>query len=177
MEVYKLAQIVINVSEQQLTKDVGLEQAAFVLSIISLVLSVLVGIGIAIYEVKSSKKLNDISLETSYFNKLYKDYLLIDLPKHRKLITFNYEGKLIGTEDLIAGLKKIREDSLYYFYTDQKFYNQLKKCVQDLEDYILITEDRFVDNMDQVDVHNEITDKIKDIYKVMCSKCFNGKAR
>ncbi len=176
MDVYEATQTITQAVEQSSTQCNNLELAAFILSIISLVLTILVGFVIAVYEVKSSKKLYDISLESSYFNDLYKDYLLIDLPKHRKVITFSYQGKLIGTEDLLNGLKDIRENSLYYYYTDKHFYDKLKACVQDLEDYITITEDKVISGVDQFEVHNDITNKIKELYGVMTAKCFNGKA-
>lgn len=144
--------------------------ASLIVSIVALLVSVIV----VVYDKKVDKKLNDISLESTYFNDLYKDFLLKDLPQNRLKITINFEGKLVGGNDLVNTLNEIRKSSTYFLYTDKEFYDELKKCTQDLEDYILSAEDKSLVGEDQTEVFNDISSKISKIYKVMTEKCFKG---
>ncbi len=147
-----------------------MEVASLIISIVALLSSVIV----AIYDKRVDKKLNDITMESLYFNELYKDLLLNKIPENRLKITINYEGKLIGGDDLVKTLKEIRRNSTYFLYTDKRFYERLKNSAQELEDYILSTEDKVLEGEEQTEVLNCITNKISNIYKVMTEKCFKG---
>ncbi|MBQ6718553.1 MAG: hypothetical protein IJN22_06615 [Clostridia bacterium] len=143
---------------------------SLVLSVVSLIVSIIVGV----YDKKVDKKLNNISIASTYFNDLYKDLLLNKIPQNRKKITITANGKLVGSDDLIQTLKDIRSNSLYFFYTDVTFYNNLKTKLQDLENYILASEDEELFGEEQTTVLNQISDKIADVYKVMTEKCLKG---
>lgn len=143
-----------------------MEIAALILSIISIISSLV----IAIYEIVENRKINKISLESEYFDSLFKDFLLKKIPSTRIKIQFNSEGKLIDTEEFVSVLNEIRKDSLYFIYTDKDFYNELKYSLQDLENYILNEENNELIGEDQTTFFNNVQEKITTIYDIMISK-------
>lgn len=149
-----------------------MEIAALIISIVSLIATIAVGI----YDKKIDKKISNISISSDYFNDLYRDILLKTIPQDRKKITIDRNGKLVGSDDLIDTLKSIRADSAYFLYTDKVFYKELISCVQELEDYIVNTENKQVTGEEQTEVFNNISNKITKIYSVMTQKCFDGQS-
>lgn len=143
-----------------------MEIAALILSIISFISSLV----IAIYEIVENRKINKISLESEYFDSLFKDFLLKKIPSTRIKIQFNSEGNLIDTEEFVSVLNEIRKNSLYFIYTDKDFYNELKYSLQDLENYILNEENKELIGEDQTTFFNNVQEKITTIYDIMISK-------
>lgn len=147
--------------------------AALVISIVSIIISIIV----IVYDKAVDKRLNRITMSSSYFNDLYKDILILKIPEAREKISFTTQGKLVGSDALVGILNDIINKSLYFFYTDKDFYNQLKKKTQDLEDYLLQAEDKTIHGEAQTAVFNEIANKISELYNLMNKKFLHGKSR
>lgn len=142
------------------------DKIALVLSILSLISSIVM----VIFQVKKSKKLNDITLESNYFDYLYRDLLVLKIPSARVKMTFNSESHLVGTEEILSVITEIRHKSMYFQYADKAFYDNLKRKLEDLENYIVRTEDKVVKGEDQRDFFNTIHSRISGIYNLMLSK-------
>lgn len=147
-----------------------METVSLILSLISFVTSVI----IAIYEIVENRKLNSVSLESEYFDSLFKDFLLNKIPLTRSTIKFDMNSKLVGTEEFINVLKDMRHNSLYFQYTDVSFFDELKKALFDLEDYILNSENKEITGEEQTEFFNEVQKKIVVIYKILLNK-YKGK--
>lgn len=147
--------------------------AAFILSIISLIASVLV----AFYEIYENRKLNNISLEAEYFDSLFKDYLLKEIPIKRKKIRFDMDSKLADADELIDVLNSIRHNSLYFQYADKEFYNNLKDALQGLEDFIVDSQNKAIIGEDQTDFFKKMQEKIEKIYDIMLKKYKGNKQK
>ena len=124
-----------------------MEVAALIISIISLLLSII----ITFCEIRENRKINDISLESEYFDYLFKELLLKEIPKSRAKISFNMNSNLINTEDLVSTLNDIRHSALYFQYTDTEFFNNLKTELQNLEDYLVKSDGKEMIGEEQTD--------------------------
>lgn len=143
-----------------------MEIAAFVLSIIS----ILASIGLAIWQIIENRKINDISIESEYFDYLFKELLLKEIPKSRAQISFDMNSQLINTEALITTLNQIRHSALYFQYTDREFFNQLKTALMDLEDYLVKSDGKQMVGEEQTEFFNTVKDGIIKIYDIMKKK-------
>lgn len=143
-----------------------MEVAAFVLSIIS----ILASIGLAIWQIIENRKINDISIESEYFDYLFKELLLKEIPKSRAQISFDMNSQLINTEALITTLNQIRHSALYFQYTDREFFNQLKTALMDLEDYLVKSDGKQMVGEEQTEFFNNIKEGIIKIYDIMKKK-------
>ncbi len=141
-----------------------MEIAALVLSIVSFIVSSVIGI----YEIFENRKLKNISLESEYFDSLFKDFLLKKIPITRTKIRFDINSKLVDTDEFIDVLNEMRHNALYFLYTDKKFFNKLKNSLQDLEDYN--SGDKVIAGEEQTDFFKTIQDKLVDIYDIMLNK-------
>lgn len=143
-----------------------MEVAAFVLSIIS----ILASIGLTIWQIIENRKINDISIESEYFDYLFKELLLKEIPKSRAQISFDMNSQLINTEALITTLNQIRHSALYFQYTDREFFNQLKTALMDLEDYLVKSDGKQMVGEEQTEFFNNIKEGIIKIYDIMKKK-------
>lgn len=143
-------------------------------SLVISIISLLISTGLAIYKIYDTKKMDKAKMETEYFDSLYKDYLLIKLPKARAKMLFGQDYKLIGSQELTQLLNDIRQDSLYFMYSDSIFYNDLKCQLQNLEDYIVSHEDKSLIAEEQTEFLSNIQKKLTNIYELMLKK-HNGK--
>lgn len=143
-----------------------MELAALIISIVSFVISSIIGIG----EIIENKKINNISLEAKYFDSLYKEYLLIKIPTDRKKISIDKDYRLINTGDLVNTLNEIRHISIYFQYTDKQFYENLKSALQELENHLVISEGKEMVGEEQTDFFKTTQDLITKIYKILLLK-------
>lgn len=144
---------------------------ALVVSIVSLLVSTSLGV----YELIQNKNLNRMSLESEYFDELFKKFLLVDLPKSRKKITFDANYVLVNTDELTKSLNDLRHNALYFQYTDKEFYSKLKNALRALEDYVVLSENVEMIGEDQSEFYNKMQELITDIYDVLLQKHLNGK--
>ncbi len=147
--------------------------AAFILSIISIIATVI----IATYELVQNRKINDITLEAEYFDFLFKESMLRQIPLSRAKLVFDGNGKLTGTDDLIEVLNSMRRNSIYFQYTDGTFYEKLKKQLQGIEDLLDETADKNVVAEDQTKFFNELKENIETLYDLMLKKYLGKKIK
>lgn len=138
------------------------------------VLAILVSIGTAIKQWNHDLRVNKINLEADYFRSLYSEHLLHKLPKARSYLRFS-GGKLVDVDKLVDELNQIRQDSLYFKYSDEVFYEKLKTSLRALEDYIITCSEQNIRSQEnQNEVTDQIQEKMKEIYEVL-SKKYHGK--
>lgn len=130
-----------------------------VVAVLAAIISVIAAIDVHI----QNKKLNKINLKAGYFDTIYKEYLIFIIPKARTYITF-LDGKLAGTDKLVNELNNLRRDSLYFFYSDRKFYDGLKNKLQTLEDYLIISQNEYFTSDEQKIVFENIQNDLTKIY-------------
>lgn len=147
-----------------------MENASFIMSIVSIILSSV----LTTIKIIDSKKSNIASLESVYFNYLFQDLILIKLPSAKLKIRIDENNKLVDTEDMLKVLKEIRHNSIYYQSADKKFYKKLKDALQGLEDFILLSEDKDFPGDDKERFYIELKGKSEKIYRVMLDK-YSGK--
>lgn len=134
-----------------------MEIVAFIFSVISFFISII----IAYVGYKKDYDLTKISLESVFYNDIFKEYLIQKIPKARAVIWIDPNRKLRDISDLIMVLNNLRQDSLYFSYNNKSFYNKLKNACQSLEDYLTNQEDGRIAEEDETiffdKVHNDIT--------------------
>jgi len=109
-----------------------------------------------------------IELKSKFFDTIFNEYLIKRIPLARKKIMFNSTShKLQDTDELIEVLRSMRIDSLYFEYNDKRFYIELKKALQQLEDYITNAEDKEMSGEEQTDFLNDLQKHISLIYKII----------
>jgi hypothetical protein len=139
---------------------------ALVLSIVSIIVTII----FTIYELVENRKINDITLEAEYFDFLFKELLLKQIPLSRVRLVFDGNGKLTGADDLIEVLSSMRKNSIYFQYTNPKFYKKLKKQLQGIEDLLEETVDKKLIAEDQTIFFNELKEKMEFLYNLMRKK-------
>ena len=123
-------------------------------------LAILVSFGTVIYQMINDRKLNAINLEAEYFKEIYSKYLLYEIPNKRKKIKFT-NNRLDGQKELMQVLNKIRQDSIYFLYSDKRFFENIKIATQDLEDYLANCANTTFSLENQKVVFDEIQEKLE----------------
>ena len=99
------------------------------ISFVSLVLS-----GLALIQ---SAKLNNKNLRSRYFEKIFDKYLIKQIPNARKYIRYNsVTNKLDDIGKMMDTLTNLKNDSLYFRYSDKNFYKELTFLITKLEDFL-----------------------------------------
>lgn len=146
-----------------------MEVAAFVLSIVSLIISSC----LAYLEIVSGKKINDINLEAELSKEIIKNYLTEIFPAAISEIYFK-KKRLTNIVPLQNALNELRKNLRFFKYCDSSFFTNLKEKTQSLEDYIVNNEGCSFDTEDQGEVMIEIRKKMTDIYTLLKEKYKNG---
>ena len=142
---------------------------ALVISICAFIVSVLV----PIFEFLWNNKMNKHNLEAEYFREMYGEIIYQKIPK--ALEFFHFDGKKIyGTDNMLEVLREIRTRSLYFKVTDKMFFDELKRTVQDLEDYIVQTPDEMT-TVQFATFYATVNQKIEVIYARMSNKYIGNK--
>lgn len=143
---------------------------------ISIIISV-IAILVSIYSIKSNIKINKINIQRSYFDEIYKEYLIKKLPKARSDIRV-IENKITGTINMCNVIKDIKFDSLYYKYHDKKFYEKINAMCQNLLDYIVYCDNKVYNDFEQDEIFQDIKNinlKIEELYEILHQKLLNYK--
>ena len=147
----------------------NLDIIAIVVSVISLLLSIV----FCILNDYRTKQLNRINIASEYFNTVYKDKLIKEIPKKRADLRWE-KGKLLNYAELCVEITALADDSGFYYYSKSAYYSELKSLVQSAEDCICGTANRTeATTSGQERALNEIDKKIKNIYHCI-SKGLNG---
>lgn len=115
------------------------------------------------------KKRHEQNIEAEYFSAIYKSYLVERIPMARRKIGLT-DGKIKGVSEMIDILKKLEQDSLYYKFKDEDYYNEMQYCSQGLQDYLSQQYNKRIINETEEDVLNTINIKIEELYK-----CINNR--
>ena len=138
-----------------------MDLAALIIAILALVVSVIV----PIIEDRRERKINKINLESEFYKEIYKEHLIKLIPNARKYIGFTESGRLRDTEELREELNKLRQDSLYFLYSDKEYYKELRRLTQGLEDYLINSEEKIYTSIEeQRQVFKEIQKGITELY-------------
>lgn len=137
-----------------------------IIAIIAIIMSSV----LAVVEVIQAKKQNKNSLNAYYFNEIYRNHLIKDIPNARNRLSINYEGRIVGYDELIKEMKTIQRDSLYYKYSDKKYFAKLKTAAQNIEDYIARNADKKFEGEEQTDFLNNLYKMIEELYRVINEK-------
>lgn len=143
---------------------------SLIFSTISLILSTL----IFLWETKRDKDINEINLESEYFNDIYKEYLIKEIPNSRKYIYITREGKVNDYIRLCNTLKNMRNSSLYYYYQDKKFYDNLKNKLNEIEVFLVDTQNKTYMGEEQTVFFNDLQKKLTELYSLVKNKYINN---
>lgn len=138
------------------------------IDIIALIVAVgalVVSIVVAFKDNKRELKINQINLEAEYYREIYKEHLVRGIPNARKYMGFTADSKFRDTKELRDELNTIRQDSLYFLYANKEYYTGLRKITQDLEDFLLNSEDKKFEGEERTELLKEIQIKIRRLYK------------
>ncbi len=128
-------------------------------------LAALVISGISIWVQKHTDiRNNELNLEAIYHNKIFQDHLIFLIPQARRRLRIPDNNIPVAT-DLINELKELRKDSLYYCYSNKAFYDKLVQVLDELEDFLVISEGKCFVGEDQTEFFNKVQDKINAVYK------------
>lgn len=130
------------------------------LSIASLIISICT----VVFEYFYNKRINSINIDATYFNEIYKDYLINIIPESRVKISLTGSGRISGVDDFLDVLRKMRKKSLFFKYKDDIFYKELIAKIQGLEDELVMVEDE-LENSTYNQFVVRIDYKIDSIYK------------
>lgn len=135
------------------------------------IIAILVSLWTAIKQWRNDLHVNKINLEADYFKELYSKLLLYELPKARRYLLFS-EGKLCYIDRLIDELNNIRQNSVYFLYMDEEFYEKLKATLSELEDYLFTCSEQVITDENQQVVMEEIQERIKSVYGILSKKFY-----
>ena len=128
-------------------------------------LAILFSVGGVIFEVYNSNKMNRITLENKYYEKIFDDILLYNIPKAREYLCY-VGGKLIGTKELQKAIISLRKNALFFKYNNLEFYNQLREISFDIEDYLINNEGEIARD-EYVKFEKELDTKLEDLYTII----------
>ena len=146
-----------------------MEIAAFILSIISFVATVI----FSIYEILNALKVNDINLEAELSKEVVKEYLTNKIPNAVSNISFD-KNKLSEIGELQETLNSFRRELRFYQYCDKTFYDDFKKSAQDIEEYKVSNEGKQYEPTELAGVNQDIVLKVKKLYDVCQNKYKRG---
>ncbi len=136
-----------------------------ILSLIAIIVSLVS----AAYQWNLDIHMNKVNLEADSFKILFSKHLLYDLPIARTYLRFDND-RLVDTDLLLDEINLIRQDALYFMYSDKDFYTDIKIKLQDFEDYLINTENESLNQDKQEEVFKEISNKLEMIYKTFNDK-------
>lgn len=145
-----------------------MEQLSIVISIITLVLSVITWC----MSEKKGKRINNINLESIFYTEIFKDYLIIELPRERMKIFINQDGFLKDYDGLCDCLLQIKKKAAYFQYRNHDFYWKLKSKLDFLEDTLIKTEGKVYKGRDVNSILEDIDSKLEDIYSYILKSYF-----
>lgn len=130
---------------------------ALIISIISIIITY-----------KQNQKLSALNMQSRYYEKIFDEYLINKIPKGRKYLKYLDDGSFTGANKLIDTLSDLKNESLYFKYHNEEFYDDLVNLIETLEkiltDFSNSSEkdqDRQYKNLDK------IKSKIVDIYQLI----------
>ena len=128
------------------------------------VLALIISIGVPFFEYIYNKSFNNINIEVSYYDEIYKDYLINKIPISRMKIQLSSQGEVLGIDQFLDLLREIRRNSLYFKFRNIEFYSEIFSLIQRLEDELVVAEAKMsVAQYNKLSVR--IDSMINDIYE------------
>lgn len=112
--------------------------------------------------------------EFELFRDMYQTHLIQKLPEARAKISISGQGVLSGIDPIIEELNSVRKDSRYFSFSDASFYEDLKKKLWALEDFLTLTEGETGENPivedRRLNFEYEVDRMIGEIYKTILKR-------
>ena len=113
-----------------------------------------------------TQKLNSVNLVSRYYEKIFDKYLINQIPRARNYMRYDREtNRLEDIGQMNDTLARMKKDSLYFQYSNKKFYDKLCELINELEtllgEYSNIAEPN---REKQIENESNIGDKIENIY-------------
>lgn len=120
-------------------------------------------------QTETNKGINRNQLESVYFQKIFFEPLITELPKARKNIFIEAKtGHLKDIDNLSKTINELKKTSVYFLYTNDKFYEKLKGAIEELDDFLISNVDKTVYECKyQSECLQSIDEKMKKIYNVI----------
>ena len=128
---------------------------------------------LAIWQLRTSKKINDINLEADLLKSIVTPCITEEIPTAYMDVCFQ-NGCLSGTQALQDAITNLMRKVRFFKYYDADFYNTLKSKGQALENYIVENDGKHFDIDECAHVTEEITQMITEIYIIIKNKYRNG---
>lgn len=151
-------------------KCLSMLHMANTLSIIAIVISLFT----LFIEFYRDLKINKTNLKSEYFKQLYFEILLEKIPKSRNDLVFGNNGFLLNYDSFIGLFFMILDKSMYYKYTDSKYYYNLKESIESLEDYVFEAANVSFSAELRQSVLSDIDERVENIFSVLTDKYEKG---
>ena len=142
--------------------EVKLDIIAIIISVIAILASVIC----AVITFIQNYKINKINMKARYYNKIFDSYLIEKIPMSYRYLIFR-DNKLSDSDKISDVLSDLLKDILYFKCADRKFYEVLKKSIEEIEDYILECGNRQFIQDEQGKVFENIQEKLENLYAII----------
>lgn len=120
------------------------------------VIALIISIGVPLVEHFSNKRINSISIDSHYYNEIYEQYLLVEIPEKRLKLERKPTGDVVGCTEFLDMLRDIRKKSLCFKFVNEDFYKILYVHIQNLEDELTMMpekmdEEEFIADLRKID--------------------------
>lgn len=93
---------------------------------------------VSIYSSYLQKRLNEINLQAGYFEKIFEDYFVRQIPKSARKLHFNSENRLDASyKELNLVMMHMIKDCAYFAYAKHDFYDELCEMTKKLEERMI----------------------------------------
>ena len=134
-----------------------------ILALIISIVSAITAVASAIFTYRQNKRLNVVNIKAHYYEKIFDDYLIHQIPQSRKYLRFDGESLTDG-QKLLDTLSEMRTDALYFKYDNRDFYKELTSYITDVEDYICTCGNKKFEQEEQAEVWMSIQKQMERIY-------------
>ena len=142
--------------------EVKLDIIAIIISVIAILDSEIC----AVIAFIQNYKINKINMKAGYYNKIFDSYLIEKIPMSYRYLIFK-DNKLSDSDKISDVLSDLLKDILYFKCADRKFYEVLKKSIEEIEDYILECGNRQFIQDEQGKVFENIQEKLENLYAII----------
>ena len=143
--------------------------SAQTMSILALCISIAVAMGEYFY----TKRFNRINLDAQYYDEIYKEFLMVELPKARMNLQRLSDGEIIGTNEMRKVLRSMRKKSICFKYYNEKFYKKMVDLLQKLEDQLVLIDEK-VDLKEYIGFKLKVEKLMREIYNCI-AKASHGR--
>lgn len=142
-----------------------MDKITLILSIIAIIISIIV----PLFEYLINKHTNFTNLMSMFYAETYKEYLMILIPESRKKIGF-IDDKINDTENLEIVLQGLRTKSTFFSYQNKRFFNNLNKKINSIDDLLVQHSGRNVDYITYNKFITMLDKRISKLYKYINNK-------